>query len=448
MLIINTAYDKCPDTKSMCTLLMNSNQEHGFYMDYDRTLEYHFFYRNHAARILKMLGSYLKPNSPIKYDATAGDIKAWIAMSRINSVFSLTDKGNDISLDAESINGAISSGILTEEQKRVLTLWQNASTCQSRVGQVGTLLSKSPEPESILSCERNRLLRIDPIWTPQNTTRFASSDPAIQNFMRDIQDLFTVPQGFVMLSSDSGQIEPKITQSTIMKDAQIIRAITLFNDAYYGLLWYCQAPIEIIRSKTLDFTVPEVNEEMKIQRQKLKTMGNAILYGSTDDKGGDPLYKAYINRIGRHPDRLKYVEECTKQLMRGDYTFYTEFGEPVDVRNASNATGKYGAASDSAKMNHFIRSAINVKMQGTAAGLMKLALQDENKYIMRNNLDSYIFASVHDAIKTAVAENEVDEHLEYFKQVPSYQVNDWIPIYADADVGPHRVNPVFSEIGY
>ena len=84
-------------------------------------------------------------------------------------------------------------------------------------------------------------------------------------------------------------------------------------------------------------------------------------------------------------------------------------------------------------------------MQGTAAGLMKIALDRQNKFILHNNLKSYIIASVHDAIKTAIHEDEFEKYKDEFAQFPSYQVDDWIPIYSDAEFGPHRVNPVFND---
>lgn len=444
MLIVNTKTDIVPSTASMCSLLTMQNQEFGFFLDYDRLLEYHFYFRNEAGRIAIALNKYINPNDTVVRAAGPADIIKWIMWERIDYLFKRTD-GGDISLDADSISGAVTSGVLTEEQKQVLNLWSYAASCASKVGQFGTILKMNLPIEKELSFEYHRMVRIYPLWSSQNTHRFATKEPAIQNFVRDTQDVITVPRGYVKCDADSGQIEPRITYSTIIPDPQIREAIKQYNDAYFGLLFYNRMPDELWRSKRTDFKVSEITEEDKAARQRLKTMGNAILYGSTDTKNGDPLYQSYQKRIGNHPMRLEYVKKCTEQLMRGDYIFYTAFNEPVDVRKSANASGKYGSASESAKLSHYIKAAFNVAMQGTAAGLMKIALQHEYKYIMRNNLKSFIFASVHDAIKTAIHEDEIDKHGDYIANIPAYQVDDWIPIYADAEIGVHRTNDLFGD---
>lgn len=444
MLIVNTKTDIVPSTASMCQLLTAQNQEFGFYLDYDRLLEYHFYFRNESGRIAVALNKYINPNDTVVRAAGPADIIKWVSWNRLEYLFGRTDSG-EISLDADSISGVVNSGMLNDEQKQLLNLWSYSASCASKVGQFGTILAMNLPIENELSCELHRMVRIDPVWSSQNTHRFATKGPAIQNFVRDTQDVITVPRGYQKCDADSGQIEPRITYSTIIPDKQIREAIIQYNDAYFGLLFYCNMPEELWRSKRTDFKVTEVTEEDRAARQRLKTMGNAILYGSTDTKNGDPLYKAYQRRIGNHPMRLEYVQKCTEQLMRGDYTFHTAFGEPVDVRKSSNATGKYGNASESAKLSHYMKAAFNVSMQGTAAGLMKMAVQHEYKYLMRNNLKSFIFASVHDAIKTALYEDEIDKHGDYIANIPSYQVDDWIPIYADAEIGPHRTNDLFGD---
>lgn len=444
MLIVNTKTDIVPSTQSMCQLLTTSNQENGLYLDYDRLLEYHFYFRNESSRIAVLLNKYINPNDTVIRPASRADILKWIGWNRIEYLFDRTDT-NEISLEADSISGAINSGVLNEEQIKLLNLWSYVTSCASKVGQFGSILASNPEIEKELSCELHRMIRINPVWSSQNTHRFATKYPAIQNFVRDTQDVITVPRGYVKCDADSGQIEPRITYSTIIPDPQIREAIMQYNDAYFGLLFYNSMPEELWRSKRTDFKVPEVTQKYKEARQRLKTMGNAILYGSKDTKSGDPLYVAYQKRIGNHPMRLAYVQECTEKIMRGDYIFYTAFGEPVDVRKSANAQGKYGNASESAKLSHYIKAAFNVSMQGTAAGLMKLAVQHEYKYILRNNLKSYIMLSIHDALKTAIHEDEMDKHGEYIANIPAYQVDDWIPIHADAVFGKHRTTDIFGD---
>lgn len=439
MITVNTKTDHVPSTQSMCRLLEISNDVNGLFVDLDRLLEYHFYYRNEFGRIAQYLYRYINPTSNIKKMAGKSDMLDWINKCNIGYLFDKTEK-NSISLAQESVDSVLTSGALNEEQMQVLKMYSYASSCASKVGQFGSILSMKLPIEKELSCELHRMIRLSPVWVAQNTHRFATQGPAFQNFTKDTQDIITVPRGYVKCDADSGQIEPRITYSTIIPDPVIQYCIKEYNDAYFGLLYYTQMPEELFVKKNTNFKVPEVTEQMKLQRTELKTAGNAILYGSGDTHNGSQVYINYIKRIGQHPLRLKYVQECTEKIINNDYIFYTAFGEPVDVRESANSKDKYGAASDKAKMSHYIRSAINVLMQGTAAGLMKVAMKHENDYIMKHELKSFMMLSVHDAIKTAIHEDEMDKHGEIIANMPSYQVNDWIPIYAEAEMGPHRVN--------
>ena len=65
MLTINTKQDIVPSTDTICKMLTASNQLNGMYFDLDRMLEYHFYYRNEAGRVLQLLYKYIYPNDPV-----------------------------------------------------------------------------------------------------------------------------------------------------------------------------------------------------------------------------------------------------------------------------------------------------------------------------------------------------------------------------------------------
>ena len=217
----------------------------------------------------------------------------------------------------------------------------------------------------------------------------------------------------------------------------------MYNDAYYGLLHYVIQSQEDYLSGRCDLPRMEITDDIIDKRQKLKTLGNAVLYGSKNVHGGDLLTTNYVKRIGGHSVRMDEQKRIENKIMSGEYIFETAFGTKVDVRKSTNSQSKYSASQGDGYFNHLVRGAINSFMQGTAADLMRFAIQEAESYLTENARDSYITMSVHDALYYTVNENEFDKLKDELSGFTAYQVDDWIPIFADPVIGVHRTNPDF-----
>lgn len=281
--------------------------------------------------------------------------------------------------------------------------------------------------------EGNRMLVLHPIWSVLSTSRFSASKPSVQNINRDIQDIFTAPKGYQLVHSDSGQIEPRITYSAYIKDALIMQLIKVYDDAYYGLLHFILlSPDEEAwaRDHLSEVKPKEVTQEMKDMRKRLKVLGLAGNYGSSNLSAIDaelgPLYEAKI--VG-HPARREWEREVADQVRAGADHFEAYFGTMVYPDASKSAADKKGT---SGWKNHVIRCGINNPIQTTASELMHISILEVMKHLQ---IDEHVAGYIHDAGLFYIPDAKVEERAEVFRNCLSYDVEGWIPIGSDLHIG-------------
>lgn len=423
-----------PSVDMTLGILRSNNNLMPIYIDYDKLLMSLF---NIQRKIDSMYTAFEEVTG---MNARNGVLKKYLfeyARQRgFLSAFNKTDKG-DYSVNADSIAAVLNSDI-DEGDRLVVTIF---SKIGDHVSAKGTLVGLLQNPISNkVSCDMHRMLETRPIWAPQNTGRVACQKPAIQNLPRNLQELITVPRGYKLIHTDSGQVEPRITYSAFVVDEQIKALIRLYDDAYFGLLHYCTMPQADIRSGRMDFEKLEITDEMRQNRQSIKTNGNAVMYGSTSNKD-DPIKAAMIDRIGNHPSRLRLIHKIEDALDRGQREFLTYFGTPIDIMKSP----KLATAGD--KRLEMIRLAINNPIQGTAADLMRASCCEASR-IMTMAKDSYIIAYIHDAGLFCVSEDDWDDVSDKLKDIVAYSVDDWVPVNAEADVYEFTSEGAYAKYKY
>lgn len=395
------------------------------YVDFDKIMMEISYLQFEIEKISDVLFQII--GKPLKTDAS-GNMKYWLAKVGANlEAFDTTSTG--ISLDKNSIASAIESGMLSQDVIDVITLYQRYSVMTHMRG---TLIGLLQNPMAdIPSCDGHKMLILNPNWEPQNTGRVAMQKPAIQNMQHELQEILTVPMGYVKLHTDSGQVEPRITYSMFIPDKQIQALINLYNDAYYGILHYCTMPMSDIYSGRTDFQKMEITDQLKAGRKEIKTFGNAVMYGSKSNPSANPIKEAMIKRIGEHPLRLQRTEELLEQIKRGQNIFKTAFGTPIDIsKSAKLAGGMY----DSVEQQK-LKLAINNPIQGTAADLMRISVYTANNILMNRAKKSYIVNYIHDAGIFAIHESEFDMLKDELADIVSYNVEGWLPIHAEPEFG-------------
>jgi hypothetical protein len=160
------------------------------------------------------------------------------------------------------------------------------------------------------------------------------------------------------------------------------------------------------------------------------------MYGSTENIAKDPDKELFIKYIGGHPSRIKLQKSVEDMIERGERIFYTAFGTPIDITNGPSDS-KYADHSSNEYFKHLVRNAINNPMQGTAADMMRFSVLKADSLLRRKAPNSIILQYVHDAGKFMIAESDYDNIIDELKEITSYQVEDWLPIYCDPVEGVH-----------
>lgn len=379
---------------------------------------------------LEAIGKELFPVIGKPTTLTGSDnMKHWLYENEDVSAFDKVETG--ISLDKDSIAKAVESGSLTPFGLETLQLYQKYSYQIKMRSKLASLL-QNPMSNGI-SCDGHRMLILNPIWAAQNTGRVAMKNPDVQNFHHEIQEIVTVPKGYVKYHVDSGQIEPRIIYSAFIDDKQIQALIKLYNDAYYGVLHYITMDESFILSGTTTFTPRDITDEMKEQRALIKRHTNSVMYGSTSNPSGDSIKAAMIKRIGNHPKRRQWLSNLQYAINHGQRIFKTAFGTEINISLSQKLNdGNLRAASIEEEL---LRLAINNPIQATAADLMRVSVSEANKILSTKSKKSYISMYVHDAGEFAVHEDEMHILEKDLSEIVAYDVDGWIPIYAEPEVG-------------
>lgn len=428
-----------PSVQRVIDILTYHNKLFGIPLDFDRMQEYYSLYTLKGYNMLQRIVDYTTRDSSVKYSVFEykdDHFRDFLQRAGVAQGLIMTP-GRKPSLSSESLQGAIATGLYSDELNSVMQLYSDMKSCFQKVNVFPNIFDRYPIVK-METWDNHRMIIVRPEWTAQNTGRVGASNPGIMNISRDLKDIFTVPKGWIYFEADSGQIEPRLNQSFIIKDPQLKQCTMLYNDAYFGYIHYCEyLTDEQRRSGTLDFKAVELTDEQKAKRKKFKTFGNAVMYGSKENRLNDPDKAAFIKYIGGHPARVKLQQERENAVDRGQRVFYTAFGTPIDISKGPSEN-KYTDKTSSAYFSHLVKQSINNPVQGTAADMMRLSVTHANSLLSKKAPKSFILQYVHDSGKFMIHEDDYDKVIDELREITSYQVEDWIPIYSDYSEGVHQ----------
>ncbi len=257
------------------------------------------------------------------------------------------------------------------------------------------------------------------------TGRLSSSDPNLQNIPirneegRKIRRAFVAEKGMKLVSADYSQIELRLL-AEIADIPQLKKAFT------EGLDIHAMTASEI-------FGVP-VKDMAADVRRRAKAINFGIIYGisafglanqlgiSREEAG------AYIKKyFERFPGIREYMEE-TKTFCKKHGYVVTLFGRRCH----------YPAINDNnPSMRGFMeRAAINARLQGTAADIIRRAMIRMEKTLADAKLNARMLLQVHDELVFEVPEKEVEKTLPIVAKVmvdaPLPAVSLTVPLHVDA----------------
>lgn len=431
-----------PSVDSTVEILQKHVAKCGVPLDYDRMQEYHAYYTIMHDNLIKQIIRYTGSTAMLQY-YTDSDFLQFLSQTDAIQYLARTGKGQP-SLSVESVDAAIATNMISKEVATIMQMYSKAKSYRTLIGPFKKIFEAYPVV-NWETFDNHRMLLVTPTAVAQNTGRVGYQAPAITNFGRVIQDIITVPKGWIKCEVDSGQIDPRLSQSWYINDKQLVHCTMMYNDAYYGYVHYCSyLTDEQRRSGVLDLQPMEITDELKAKRKKLKEFGNSVMYGSTENRLGDIDKANFIRYIGGHPERVKVQQKAEQKIMRGDYIFKTAFGTPINIMGGPSAREdlKYSAEE---QFKRRVKRGINAPIQGTAADLFRYSVARADNLLLRKAPNSAIIAYVHDSGKFMISEKEYDDVIDEIKEIVSYQIEDWIPIYGEYQEGVH-INDVMRFI--
>ena len=257
------------------------------------------------------------------------------------------------------------------------------------------------------------------------TGRLSSVEPNLQNIPvrtemgSKIRECFTVSSNeFKMIDADYSQIELRVL-ADMANDANMIDAYNKDEDIH-----------SITASQVFNVPLEDVTKEL---RSKAKAVNFGIVYGISDYGLAKNIHstraeaKEYIeNYLNHYTGIANYMKEVIKSGEENGYVV-TKFGRRRNVpelKSANYNTKNFGE-----------RVAMNMPIQGTAADIMKIAMNNLYKKFKENNLKSKIVMQVHDELIVEAVIAEIDKVKEFMLDSMENATKLKVPLAVDINIG-------------
>jgi DNA polymerase I len=258
------------------------------------------------------------------------------------------------------------------------------------------------------------------------TGRLSSSDPNLQNIPirtevgRQIRKAFVAEPGHVLISADYSQIELRIL-AHLSKDPRLTEAFENDRDIHAS-----------VASQVFNVPLEEVTPE---QRGNAKMINFGIVYGVTayglarrveslDNESAKDLINGYRKRFAGIDT---FLADCVLQAQnQGHVTTILGRRRVIDQINSSNGqTRQLGE-----------RLAINSVVQGSAADLIKLAMVNLHRRIIKESLPMKMLLQIHDELVFETYAENADKATEIIRHEMEKAMTLSVPLKVDVGVGP------------
>ena len=256
------------------------------------------------------------------------------------------------------------------------------------------------------------------------TGRLSSTNPNLQNIPirnddgREIRKAFIPDDGHSFFSADYSQIELRIV-ANISKDEALVEAFLAGEDIHRA------TAAKIFHERTED--VPDD------QRRKAKTANFGMIYG--------------ISAFGLS-ERLQIPRSEAKQLIEGYFKTFPGVRRFMDqsiemAKEKGFVTTLFGrrrmlpdiTSRNAVVRGYAERNAINAPIQGTAADIIKIAMNRIYRRFDREGIRSKMLLQVHDELNFDVVPGEEDSVSRIVKEEMEAAFSGTVPLVADCGSG-------------
>ena len=256
------------------------------------------------------------------------------------------------------------------------------------------------------------------------TGRLSSSDPNLQNIsVRDEEGklirkaFYYQDENYEILSLDYSQIELRVLAA--LSNCQALKDIFLSH--------------EDIHSATAKKIFNLQGEPTPLQRRKAKTVNFGVVYGISDWGLAEQLEigpkeaREIINSFySSYPEVASFFQRIVADATRDGYVS-TLLGRRRYLRELHDANYN---VRESAK-----RAAMNAPVQGTAADLIKYAMNKVHQALLDNKLETRMICQIHDELIFRVPKKEKETAYKLIKDIMENALFIDVPLEVDGGFG-------------
>lgn len=297
------------------------------------------------------------------------------------------------------------------------------------VANVLTWREKSKIAKTYLAALPNEIRGDGRIHTTFNQTvtatgRISSSDPNLQNIPvkteegRRVRSAFTVPEGWKFLAVDYSQIELRLL-AHLSGDEHLVRAFVEGED------FHAETAARV-------FGVP-VGEVTPLLRSRAKAVNFGIVYGQQayglsqtlhiPQREAQDMIDSYY---AAYPGVRRFLDETVARARELGFAT-TMWGRRRLVPDISARNAMVRAAAERTAMNH--------PMQGSAADIIKIAMQRVQRALNERGLESRLIMQIHDELDLQVPDGELEEVRDLVSRTMEGVADLSVPLVADASWG-------------
>lgn len=256
------------------------------------------------------------------------------------------------------------------------------------------------------------------------TGRLSSSDPNLQNIPirteegRKIRQAFVAAPGNVLVAADYSQIELRI-MAHLSGDVALLDAFAAGSDIH-----------KATAAEVFGVDMTDVSSE---QRRAAKAINFGLIYGMSAfglarqlgiDRGSA---RRYVDTYFERYPAVKEYMDATRLRARETGFVETVFKRRLYLPDIS--------ARNAARRQYAERTAINAPMQGTAADIIKRAMIEIDKKLLRSGKNIRMIMQVHDELVFEIAEAEVLEYTREIRRLMADAADLNVPLTVDVGSG-------------
>ena len=260
--------------------------------------------------------------------------------------------------------------------------------------------------------------------TVTSTGRLSSVEPNLQNIPirlelgSKIRTFFTAPENKKIVDADYSQIELRVL-SHISKDRVMQQAFIDGVDVH-----------KVTASQVFGVNVEDVTKQM---RSKAKAVNFGIVYGISEfglAKNVGTSWKEAKEYINTYFEKYKgiheFMQNIVKEAKEKGYvtTLFNRRRYIPELKNKNKNIVQFGE-----------RIAMNTPIQGSAADIIKIAMNKLYKVLKENNLKSKLVMQVHDELIVETYDDEIEKVKSLMKEAMENVVKLDIPLDVDLNVG-------------